>query len=52
MLKALRLVTLIVALRNENKDYHVSLTKSAGLIKKLIDKNLNLLLNDQSVTQI
>ena len=42
----------MAALRDEKKDYHVGLTKSAGLIKKLVDKSLHPLLNNKSAAEI
>lgn len=41
----LRPSTLVSALRDEKKDYLIALTKSAGIIKELVDKNLHPLLN-------
>ena len=48
----MRPVTFVATLRDEKKIYHISLTKNAGLIKKLVDKSLHLLFNDKSVTKI
>lgn len=42
----------MVALRDEKKDYHVGLTKSASLIKELVDKSIHPLLNNKSAAQI
>lgn len=36
----LRISILITTVRNEKKDYLIVLTKIAGIIKKLVDKNL------------
>lgn len=52
MLEDLRLATLVVALRNEKKDYHISFIKSVDLIKELMDKSLYPLLTDKSIAQI
>ena len=52
MLEDLMLVTLVTALRDKKKNYHVGLTKSAGLIKELVDKILHFLLNNKSAAEI
>ncbi len=43
---------LVAALRDEKKDYHVGLIKSAGLIRELVDKTIHPLLNDKSAAQM
>ena len=43
-----RLFMFMSALKEEKKDYFGALLKSAGIIKKLLDKNLHLLLNDKT----
>lgn len=43
----LRLSTLILALRDEKKDYFIALTKKTGIIKEFVDKNLYTLLNSK-----
>ncbi len=48
----LRPATLVAALRDEKKDYHVGLTKSAGLIRELVDKTIHPLLNNKSAAQM
>lgn len=48
----LRPSTLVAALRDEKKDHFVGLTKSAGLIKELVDKSLHLLLSNKSASEI
>lgn len=44
----LRPATLVAALKDEKKDYHVDFTKSAGLIGELVDKTIYPLLNNKS----
>lgn len=39
--------TLISALKDEKKNHFIALTKSAGLITKLVDKSLHLLLSNK-----
>lgn len=48
----LRPATLVAALRDEKKDYLIGLTKSADLIKELVDKSLHPLLNDKSAAEM
>ena len=51
-LEDLKPATLVIALRNEKKDYHVGLTKSAGLIKELGDKSFQSLLNNKNAAEM
>ena len=44
--------TFVATFRDEKKDYHVGLTKSAGLIKELVNKNLHLFLNNKSAVEM
>lgn len=48
----LRPATLVAALRDEKKDHPVALTKSAGLIKELVDKSLHPLLNNKTAAEM
>ncbi len=48
----LKTATLVSALRNEKKEYTLALTKSAGIIKELVDKSLHPLLNDKSSAEM
>lgn len=48
----LRPAMLMVALRDEKKDYHVGLTKSVSLTKELVDKTIHLFLNNNNAAQI
>lgn len=48
----LRPLTLVSALRDEKKDHLTALTKSAGLIKELIDKSLHPLLNNKTAAEM
>ena len=48
----LRLSTLISAFRDEKKDHLTALTKSAGLIKELVDKSLHPLLNNKTAAEM
>lgn len=48
----LRPSTLVSALRDEKKDYLTALTKSAGIIKELVDKSLHPLLNNKTAAEI
>lgn len=48
MIEDLTSAILIAAFRDKKKNYHIGLIKIAGLIKKLVDKNLHLLLNDKN----
>lgn len=48
----IRPATLVAALRDEKKDYLFGLSKSAGLIKELVDKSLHPLLNDKSAAEM
>ena len=48
----LRPSTLVSALRDEKKDYLIALTKSAGIIKELVDKNLHPLLNGKTAQEM
>ena len=48
----LRPSTLVSALRDEKKDHLTALTKSAGLIKELVDKSLYLLLNNKTAAEM
>lgn len=52
MLKDLRSVTLVSALRDEKKNYYIGLTKSAGQIKVFVDKSVYLLVNNKSAAKI
>ncbi len=47
-----QLFTFILALRNENKDYLTALTKSANIIKKLVDKSFYLFLKNKTTTEM
>ena len=40
------------ALREEKKDFFTILSKSAGLIKKLVDKSLHPLLREKNAAEI
>ena len=51
-LEDLRPATLVAALRDEKKDYYIGLTKSAGLIKELVDKSLHPFLNNKSAAEM
>lgn len=44
--------TLVSALRDEKKDHLIALTKSAGLIKELVDKSLHPLLNNKTAAEM
>lgn len=44
----LRLSTFVLALKDEKKNYLIGLTKSAGIIQELINKNLHPLLNSKT----
>lgn len=48
----LRPSTLVSALRDEKKDHLIALTKSAGLIKELVDKILHPLLSNKSTAEM
>ncbi len=48
----LRPSTLVSALRDEKKDHFIALTKSAGLIKELVDKSLHPPLNNKTVAEM
>lgn len=48
----LRPSTLVSALRDEKKDYLIAFTKSAGIIKELVDKNLYPLLNGKTAQEM
>lgn len=48
----LRPSTLVSALRDEKKDHIIALTKSAGLIKELVDKILHPLLNNKTAAEM
>lgn len=48
----LKTTILVFALRDGKKEYTLALTKSAGLIKKLEDKNLHQLLYNKSFAKI
>ena len=48
----LRPLTLVSALRDEKKDQLIALTKSAGLIKELVDKNLHPPLNNKTAAKM
>ena len=48
----LRPPTLVSALRDEKKDHIIALTKSAGLIKELVDKILHPLLNNKTAAEM
>ena len=48
----LRPSTLVSALRDEKKDHLIALTKSAGLIKELVDKSLHPLLNNKTAAEM
>ena len=48
----LRPATLVAALRDKKKDYLIGFTKSAGLIKELLDKSLQPLLNNKSTAEM
>lgn len=48
----LRPSTLVSALRDEKKDHLIALTKSAGLIKELVDKSLHPLLSNKSAAEM
>lgn len=41
-----------MAFRDEKKNYLIGLTKSTGLIKKLIDKSFYPLMNNKSAAKI
>lgn len=43
---------LITASKNKKKDYLISYTKSAGIIKEFIDRNFYLLLNGKIAQDI
>ncbi len=47
----LRPSILVTALRDEKKDHFIALTKSAGLIQKIVDKNLHPLLNNKTAAE-
>lgn len=51
-MKDLRLATLMAALRDKKKDNYIGLTKSAGLIRELVDKTIYYLLINKSAAQI
>lgn len=42
----------MATLKDEKKDYLIGLTKSAVVIKKLVDKSLHHLLNNKSIAEI
>lgn len=44
--------TLVLALKDEKKDHLIALTKTASLIKELVEKSLNLLLNNKTIAQM
>lgn len=48
----LRPSTFILVLKDKKKDYLIALTKNAGFIKKLVDKNLYPLLNNEAAAKI
>lgn len=48
----LRPSTLVSALRDEKKDHLTALTKSAGIIKELVDKSLHPLLNNKTAAEM
>lgn len=48
----LRPSTLVSALRDEKKDYLNTLTKSAGLIKELVDRSLHPLLHEKTAQEM
>lgn len=48
----LRTNMLVSALRDEKKDHLIALTKSAGIIKELVDKNLHPLLNGKTAQEM
>lgn len=48
----LRPSTLVSALRDEKKDYLTGLTKSAGIIQELVNKNLHALLNGKTAQEM
>lgn len=48
----LRPSTLVSALRDEKKDHLIALTKSAGLIKELVDKSLHPLLSNKTAAEM
>lgn len=48
----LRPATLVAALRAEKKDHLAALTKSAGLIKELVDKSLHSLLHNKTAAEM
>lgn len=43
---------MILAMRNRKKDHLIALTKSAGLIKEFVNKNLYPLLNNKTAAEI
>ncbi len=43
---------LVSALRDEKKDHLIALTKSAGIIKELVDKNFHPLLNGKTAQEM
>lgn len=43
---------LVAVLRDKKKDHLTMLTKSTGLIKELIDKNLHSLLHNKTIAEI
>lgn len=47
-IKDLRPATFVAALSNEKKDYHIGLTKSANLIRELVDKIIYPFLNNKN----
>lgn len=43
---------MVLALRNKKKNYFTALIKSAGRIKKLVDKNSHLFLNNKTIAKM
>lgn len=43
---------LVLVLRDKKKDHLITLTKSTGLIKEVVDKSLHLLLNNKTTAKI
>lgn len=48
----LKSLTLVLVLRNEKKNQFITLIKSVGLIKKLVNKNFYPLLNNKTAAKI
>lgn len=48
----LKTITLVSALKDKKKEYNLALTKSARLIKELVDRSFYLLLDDKSFIEM